>query len=201
MLKESEKSESFKPTLESLLMQNNLPKIQMKGISPPTMGSLLGNSLFLNNKSEHSESNVFNMNNSESEISSGKAATPDFSSAQSNSPIAAVYKTEKCSENESNSEFSSKESRTQNGEKTRSYASRTNRPINKSLYDFDSSLFSRSKATSTSVVKSIDYTSNSNSSYISLVESIMDENEDETTVSPNCTVTKVDSPVAKSKAY
>ena len=57
------------------------------------------------------------------------------------------------------------------------------------------------KTTCKSVAESIEYSSNNNSTYISLVKSINDENEDETTVSPNCTVTKVDSPVAKSKAY
>ena len=69
-----------------------------------------------------------------------KADAPDFSSAQSNSFITTVSKTEKWSENESYSEFSSKESQRQNGVKTRSYASRTNRPpINKSFEGFDSS--------------------------------------------------------------
>ena len=92
-----------------MLTQNNLPKIQMKGISTPTMDSLLGNRLnFLNDKSELSESNDFIMPNSESEISPGKADAPDFSSAQSNSSNPAVNKTEKCSKNESYSEFSSK---------------------------------------------------------------------------------------------
>ena len=48
----------------------NLPKIQMKGISPPTMDSVLGYCPnFLNNKSELCESNEFRVFNSESEIS------------------------------------------------------------------------------------------------------------------------------------
>ena len=87
------------------------------------------------------------------------------------------------------------------GVKTRSFTTRANRPISKCLEVFDSPLPPHSKTTSTSVVESIEYASNSNSSYISLVESINDENEDETTVNPNYTATKVDSPVAKSKTY
>ena len=75
--------------------------------------------------------------------------------------------------------------------KTISYASRTNRPINKSLEVFNSSLPSHSKTTCTSVVESIEYTSN-----------IINENEDETAVNQNCeTVLKADSSVAKSKTY
>ena len=120
----------------------------MKGISPPTMDSLLGNCPnFLNNKSELGESNDFSMHNSESEISSGEADTPDFSFAQSNSSNAAVNKTETYSVNETYSEISSKETQTQNGVKTRSYASRI-RPIDKSLKVFNSSLPYHSKTTS-----------------------------------------------------
>ena len=49
-----------------------------------------------------------------------------------------------------------------------------------------SSLPSHSKTTSTSFVEFIEYASNSNSSYKSLVASINDENGDENTVSLNC---------------
>ena len=98
------------------------------------------------------------MLNSESGISSGKADTTDFTSAQSNSSTAAVNKTEKCSEDETFSEFLSKEHQTQNGVKTRSYASRTNNPIDKFHKVFNSSHPSHSETSSTSVVESIEYT-------------------------------------------
>ena len=83
--------------------------------------------------------------------------------------------------------------------KTRSYASRNNRAIDKSQKGINLSLPYQSKTTSVSVVESIEYESNSYSSYISLVESINDE---ENIVNPNCdTVPKVDSPVINLKAY
>ena len=62
----------------------------------------------------------------------------------------------------------------------------------------NSSRPSQPKTISVSVVESIEYASNINSSYISLVESINDENDEETIVNPNFdSVPKVNSPVTK----
>ena len=69
------------------------------------MDSLHGNCPnILNNKSEFGKSSDFSVPNSECEISSGKADTPDFSFAHSNSFNATVNNTEKYSLNQTYSE-------------------------------------------------------------------------------------------------
>ena len=182
-MNESEKSVSFEPTHEFLLTQ-------MKGISLPAILSVLGNwPNFLNSNSEFGVSKEFCVPNYKFKVLSGKANTSDFSFAQSNSSNAAVNITEKCSVDETYSEISPGKSQTQNGWKQ----------DHMHLVPIDPS---HSKTTSTAVSESIEYASYSNSSYISMVESINDENDEETEVYPNCdTVPKVDSPVAKLKAY
>ena len=147
----------------------------------------------LNNNSEFRESNDLSMPNSESESSSGQTDASDFSSAS------AITKLRNVRRMTIILNLLQKKLKHKMGVKTRSYTSRTNGPIDKSLKVLNSSLPSHSKTTSTAVVESIEYAANCNSSYISMVESINDE---ETPVCPNCdSVPKVDSTVANSKAY